>query len=99
MSEDLAARIARFPRWHYDFDLGGHSTATPGITLSRRHAQRLRYLLDPLLDACGGSLAGCRVLDLGCNAGFWSLHTYRRAAAFVHGVDARPMHVEQAQLV
>ncbi len=96
---DLAARIAAFPRWHYAFDLGGHSTATPGITRVKRHAQRLPYLLDPLVAACGGTLEGRRVLDLGCNAGFWSLHAVRKGAAFVLGVDARAMHVGQAQLV
>jgi len=96
---ELAARIAAFPRWHYAFDLRGHSTATPGITLVRRHAQRLSYLLDPLVAACGGSLAGRRVLDLGCNAGFWSLAALRRHADFVLGVDARRMHLEQAALV
>lgn len=96
---DLAARIAAFPRWHYAFDLRGHSTATPGITRAKRHAQRLPYLLDPLVAACGGTLAGLRVLDLGCNAGFWSLHAVRRDAAFVLGVDARTTHVAQAELV
>jgi len=96
---DLAARIAAFPRWHYAFDLRGHSTATPGITRVRRHAQRLAYLLDPLVAACGGSLAGLRVLDLGCNAGFWSLAALRRGADFVLGVDARAMHLGQAALV
>lgn len=96
---DLAARIAAFPRWHYAFDLHGHSTATPGVTRIRRHAQRLPYLFDPLAAACGGTLAGRRVLDLGCNAGFWSLHALRRGADFVQGVDGRRMHLEQAALV
>jgi SAM-dependent methyltransferase len=98
-ADDIAARIARFARWHYDFDLDGNRTASAGITRVRRHAQRLRYLLEPLVAACGGTLAGLRVLDLGCNAGFWSLHAYRRGAAFVQGVDGRAMHVEQAELV
>jgi tRNA (mo5U34)-methyltransferase len=96
---DLAARIAAFPRWHYAFDLRGHSTVTPGITRAKRHARRLPYLFDPLVKACGGSLAGRRVLDLGCNAGFWALAALRRGADFVLGVDARRMHLEQAKLV
>lgn len=95
----LAARIAAFPRWHYAFDLRGHSTVTPGITRVVRHATRLPYLFDPLVAACGGSLAGRRVLDLGCNAGFWALHALRLGAAFVQGIDARRMHIEQAALV
>jgi len=96
---ELAARIAAFPRWHYAFDLRGLSTATPGNTQVHRHARRLPYLMEPLVAACGGSLAGLRVLDLGCNAGFWSLAALRRGADFVLGVDARKMHLEQAALV
>ena len=96
---DLAARIAAFPRWHYAFDLRGHSTVTPGVTRVKRHARRLAYLLDPLVEACGGTLAGKRVLDLGCNAGFWSLHCVRHGASFVLGVDARGQHMDQARLV
>ena len=95
----LAARIAAFPLWHYAFDLRGHSTVTPGVTQARRHEARLSYLLDPLVEACGGSLGNLRVLDLGCNAGFWSLHALRRGAAFVQGVDARRTNIEQAELV
>ena len=48
---------------------------------------------------CGGSLQGKRVLDLGCNAGFWSLQAIEAGADFVLGVDGRQMHVEQANLV
>jgi len=96
---DLVERIAAYPRWHYAFDLRGHSTITPGVTRVRRHAHRLPYLLDPLVENCGGSLAGLRVLDLGCNAGFWSLAALRRDADFVLGVDARAMHLAQAALV
>ena len=99
IDSELAARIASFPRWHYAFDLRGHSTATPGVTRVHRHAQRLSYLLDPLVAQCGGSLAGLRVLDLACNAGFWSLAALRRGADFVLGVEARKMHLEQAALV
>src|SRR5262249_40080336 len=95
----LAARIASFPRWHYAFDLAGIRTDTPGVTRALRHARRLEYLLAPLVAACGGSLAGKRVLDLGCNAGFWSLHAYRHGASDVLGVDGRAVHVAQAELV
>lgn len=98
-ASDLAARIAAFPRWHYAFDLRGHSTATPGVTRALRHARRLPYLMDPLVESCGGTLAGRRVLDLGCNAGFWTLAALARGADFVVGVDGRRMHVEQAALV
>jgi len=47
----------------------------------------------------GGSLGGRRVLDLGCNAGFWSLAAVEAGADFVLGVDVRRMHIDQANLV
>jgi SAM-dependent methyltransferase len=39
------------------------------------------------------------VLDLGCNAGFWSLAAVMHDADFVLEIDGRPVHVEQARLV
>src|SRR5690606_36962137 len=42
---------------------------------------------------------GKRVLDLGCNAGFWSLNAIEAGADFVLGVDGRQMHVDQANFV
>lgn len=96
----LAERVAAFPRWHYAIDLGG-GVRTPihDERLVNRHEQRRRYFFDPLVELCGGTLAGRRVLDLGCNAGFWSLRAIEAGADHVLGLDARPMHVEQAELV
>jgi SAM-dependent methyltransferase len=64
-----------------------------------RHLQRKEYFFAPLVRLCGGSLAGKRVLDLGCNAGFWSLAAIEAGADFVLGIDGRQMHVDQANLV
>ena len=97
---ELRERIAEFPRWHYRFDFGGGVT-TPVLDRGRinRHEQRRRYFFDALLRVMGGSLAGHRVLDLGCNAGFWSLHAIEAGADFVCGVDVRETHIDQANLV
>src|SRR2546423_487545 len=72
---ELRERVEAFPRWHYQFDLGNGIT-TPIWKRDRinRHEQRRRYFFDALLRVTGGSLRGRRVLDLGCNAGFWSLN-------------------------
>ena len=51
------------------------------------------------MSVCGGSLQGKRVLDLGCNAGFWSLQAIEAGADFVLGVDDRQDYIEQASLV
>jgi SAM-dependent methyltransferase len=100
MSDDeLQERIERFPRWHYQLDLRGHLTPIFDPGHVNRHRQRDSYFFRPLVDLCGGSLAGKRVLDLGCNAGFWSLRAIESGCAFVLGIDGRQMHIDQAQLV
>lgn len=96
---DVASRIAQFERWHYEFELDGHRTPVWDPGHRNRHRQRSRYVFGNLVRACGGSLRGRRVLDLGCNAGWWSLAAIEAGAEHVTGIDGRRMHVEQAQLV
>jgi SAM-dependent methyltransferase len=99
-TEELASRIAAFPAWSYRFEFdGGLSTPSVDPAMVNRHEQRRRYFFEPLLALAGGSLRGRRVLDLGCNAGFWSLAAVEAQADFVLGVDAKPMYLEQAELV
>jgi hypothetical protein len=54
---------------------------------------------DRLLSITDGTLKGMRILDLGCNAGFWSLLAIEAGADFVLGIDGRQMHVDQADLI
>jgi tRNA (mo5U34)-methyltransferase len=97
---ELEEQIAAFPRWHYQFEFeGGVHTPVPFPGQRNRHEQRRRYFFDPLVRLLGGSLAGHRVLDLGCNAGFWSLAAVETGADFVLGIDARETFIEQAKLV
>jgi SAM-dependent methyltransferase len=97
--DELRERVASFPRWHYEFDLNGVRTPIFDRAHLNRHEQRKNYIFSPLVRLCGGSLGGKRVLDLGCNAGFWSLLAIQAGADFVLGVDGRQMHVDQANLV
>ncbi len=105
MTTDVAAhgtireRIARFERWHYEFDLGGVKTPIFDPDSVRRHEERRAYFFDPLVRLLGGTLAGKRVLDLGCNAGWWSLLAIEAGCDFVAGIDGRPAHIDQARLV
>jgi tRNA (mo5U34)-methyltransferase len=96
---DLAAEVARFERWHYQFDLGGLRTPIFDPDHVQRHAERRAYFFDPLLRLSGGSLRGKRVLDLGCNAGWWSLQAIEAGCDRVVGIDGRPAHIGQAELV
>jgi len=97
---ELEERIASFPWWYYrfEFDGGVRTPVLSGASVNR--AQQLhRYLFDALLGLTGGSLRGLRVLDLGCNAGLWSLRAIEAGAEFVLGVDSLEMAIEQARLV
>jgi len=97
---ELEERIAAFPRWHYRFQFdGGIETPVARIGQINRHEQRRRYFFTALLELAGGRLDGLRVLDLGCNAGLWSLNAVESGAQFVLGVDHHAAYIEQAELV
>lgn len=96
---EIIQKINSFPRWHYQFNLKGNLTPIFDNGHMNRHAQRKRYFFDPLVKHLGGSLAGKRVLDLGCNAGFWSLCALEEGCEFVVGIDGRQTHIDQANFV
>jgi SAM-dependent methyltransferase len=98
--EQLQERISAFARWNYEFDLGdGVRTPVSHRGQANRHEQRRRYFFDALVGLMGGSLRGHRVLDLGCNAGYWSLAAVEAGADFVLGIDAQQVFIDQAELV
>jgi tRNA (mo5U34)-methyltransferase len=96
---ELQQRIDAFPAWHYQFEFEGAKTPILRPDFVNRHEQRRRLFFDPLLAINGGSLTGLRVLDLGCNAGFWSLLAVEAGAEFVLGIDGRQVNIDQASLV
>lgn len=96
---EIKKKIASFPRWHYEFNLRGIKTPVFRPDHAIRHPLRRDHIFPKLLEACGGSFSGKRILDLGCNAGWWSIEAVRRGADFVLGIDARDMHIEQAKFV
>jgi len=99
VDQQIAERISEFPRWHYRFNLRGNITPIFQEDHVNRHEQRKKHFFDPLVKWYGGDLHGKRVLDLGCNAGFWSLSSVLAGCDYVLGIDGRRMHVEQANFV
>jgi 2-polyprenyl-3-methyl-5-hydroxy-6-metoxy-1,4-benzoquinol methylase len=97
--QEIQARVDAILPWHYEFDLGGVRTPIYRDDFVNRHRERRRIGFDPLTQVAGGSLRGKRVLDLGSNAGYWSLAAIEAGADFVLGIDGRQMHIEQADLV
>lgn len=97
--DSLRARVAAFDYWHYEFDLGG-GVVTPIANPANavRHRERRRYFFDRAVELLDG-LEGRHVLDLGCNAGYWTLAALEAGAEFVLAVDGRRTLLDQAALV
>lgn len=96
---ELTQKVNRFPHWYYEFDLEGVKTPLRHADSAVRHPQRKAYFFHPMLELLGGSLAGKRVLDLGCNQAYFSLSAIEHGCEFVLGLDALPRNIDQARLV
>jgi tRNA (mo5U34)-methyltransferase len=90
---EIEQRVRALGDWFHNLDLDGVQTAPH------------HFLGDyprTVWHAIGGALpqdvSGKTVLDIGCNAGFFSLEMKRRGAARVVGVDSNPRYLAQAQL-
>jgi tRNA (mo5U34)-methyltransferase len=95
---ELLERINSFPYWHYSFDLGDGVIINPEDITGARGVRD--FIWPAVLELCGRKdLKGLRVLDIACNAGYWSLQALNSGAEYVLGIDARPMHIEQSELV
>jgi tRNA (mo5U34)-methyltransferase len=91
--EEIETRVRALGDWFHNLDLGGVRTA-PGHFLGDYPGMVWRALAPALPD----DLSGRTVLDLGCNAGFFSLEMKRRGASRVVGVDVDPRYLAQARL-
>ena len=101
---ELKAEIRRLAPFHHDVALPyGLRTHIP--ELSRREVEQtrlpsfMRHAWPSLLEACGGSLDGLRVLDVACNCGGFSVEAARSGAAHVLGIDLVDHYIEQANFI
>ncbi len=97
--EDIIKKIDSFPTWAIQFDLDGNLTPVLDQKATYKTEQRKDYFFDPIVDLFGGSLKGKRVLDIACNAGYWSLQAINSGCDYVVGIDGRKMHTDQANFV
>lgn len=89
----LQARIEALAPWFHNMDVGGVKTA-PGHFLGDYPAVKFAGFAHALPT----DLNGKSVLDIGCNAGFYSLEMHRRGAARVLGIDSDERYLAQARL-
>ncbi len=99
MNFSAIEQIRSLPDWYYEFDLGEYKTPTVRPEWATRHRMRRQYLVGPVLELFGGSLTGRRVLDLGCNEGYFILAALEAKAAYVLGLDEQQEKLARARLV
>lgn len=90
--EQVARRIAELGPWFHNMDLAGVPTA-PHHFLGDYPRIKWRAFAHALPE----DLSGRSVLDIGCNAGFYSFEMRRRGAARVVGIDEDETYLAQAR--
>ena len=90
---ELERRVRELGDWFHNVNLAGVRTA-PEHFLGDYPQVKWQHFAD----AIPHDLRGRTVLDIGCNAGFYSLEMKRRGADRVVGVDFDPRYLAQARL-
>ncbi|HET9444967.1 MAG TPA: TIGR04290 family methyltransferase [Steroidobacteraceae bacterium] len=93
-AHDLRATIESLGPWFHNIHLPDGTQTAPGHRFGDFPAFKWRKLAA----AVPADLHGWSVLDIGCNAGFYSLELARRGAN-VLGVDVEPLYLRQARWV
>jgi tRNA (mo5U34)-methyltransferase len=91
-TEEIRMRVKELGPWFHNLDLKGVNTA-PEHFLGDYPAVKWRKFCDSIPD----DLTGKTVLDIGCNAGFYSLEMKRRGAARVVGIDTEEEYLTQGR--
>jgi tRNA (mo5U34)-methyltransferase len=91
---DLAARAAALAPWFHNIELA------PGLWTAPAHflGDYPRFKFDRFAHLVPADLTGRTVLDIGCNAGFYTMEMARRGADRVVGIDSDPRYLAQAAL-
>ncbi len=90
--EEIAREVEKLGPWFHNLDLDGVMTA-PRHFLGDYPRQKFAGFAH----AIPRDLQGKTVLDIGCNAGFYSIEMKRRGAARVVGIDNDEGYLEQAR--
>jgi tRNA (mo5U34)-methyltransferase len=101
---ELQAEIEALAPFHHTIDLPhGLSTFVPSHARQERDRTRMQTLIahawPRILEACGGTLAGKRVLDIACNCGGFSTYAAKAGAKYVLGIDIEPHYLKQANFI
>jgi tRNA (mo5U34)-methyltransferase len=91
-TERIQQRVSELGPWFHNLNLGGVQTAPEHFLGDYPSIKWQRFA-----QAIPQDLRGRSVLDIGCNAGFYSIEMKRRGAERVVGVDSDPRYLAQAK--
>ena len=97
--KDIVKKINSFSDWMYEYDLKGNLTPPVSMNSVKVTNQRVDYFIKPLIKFCGGSLKGKKILDIGCNSGFFALKMIEAGCDYIVGIDGRQSHIHKANFV
>ena len=90
--EEIRRRVEELSPWFQNMDLGGVRTAPNHFLVDYPNVKWQRFA-----HSLPADLTGKTVLDIGCNAGFYSIEMKRRGAARVLGVDSDEHYLAQGR--
>jgi SAM-dependent methyltransferase len=102
--KELKQEIHRLAPFHHKVELP-YGLTTHVSEMSRRAIEYtrlsnlVRHAFPALLEVCGGSLEGKRVLDIACNCGGFSVEAAKLGAKYVLGFDVVDHYIEQAHFI
>lgn len=91
-TNEIRKRVEELGEWFHNIDLNGVQTAPRHFLGDYPSLKWRRFEASIPAD-----LSGKTALDVGCNAGFYSIQLKRRHAARVVAIDSDPAYLEQAQ--
>src|SRR6476469_1893325 len=96
--DQILAELKRLEPWFHCIDLGD-GLATKTKSAIGEPVDHPRPTWEKVKVCLPDDLSGKTVLDVGCNAGFYSLEAKRRGAARVLGIDSQRNLIRQAAFV
>jgi SAM-dependent methyltransferase len=101
MHREALEAIVLGREWFYEFRLPGGKMTNCYLSDEMKSIHRIRekMLLDYLDQRVGSRWKELSCLDIGCHEGYFSLLLAKKGCRKVVGVDARPEHIESANLM
>jgi len=96
--KEILAELKSLEPWFHSIDLGGGIT-TKTLSVMGEPVDHPHEPWQVIQQCLPRDLHGKSLLDVGCNAGFYSFEAKRRGAAHVLGVDGQRHHIRQAVFV